>query len=54
MPGDRMPPGWRMPHRFRDGGPQWRWNDGPQPPQMTPYGGTSPGQPAPNSATPTP
>ena len=49
-PGDRMPPGWRGPRHFHDGGPGWRWNDGPQPPD----GGTTPyGQPSP-SPTPTP
>ncbi|HET6167250.1 MAG TPA: hypothetical protein VFE07_10510 [Marmoricola sp.] len=47
---DRMPPGWRMPRRFKDGGPQWRWNDGPQPPggELTPYGQPSPPAPSPS------
>ena len=45
---ERMPPGWRGPRQFHDGGPQWRWNDGPQPPGqgVTPYGTPSP-QPTP-------
>src|SRR5690349_17584400 len=46
--GDRLPPGLR--HRqFRDGGPQWRWNDGPPPPgrNVTPYGAPSPPTPSP-------
>jgi hypothetical protein len=49
---DRMPPGWRGHRHFQDGGPQWRWNDGPPPPggDVTPYGQPSP--PAP-SASPT-
>jgi hypothetical protein len=47
---DGMPPGWRMPHRFRDGGPQWRWNDGPPP-----GSGTAPdGQPTNPTPSPTP
>lgn len=50
MPGDRMPPGWRMPHRFRDGGPQWRWNDGQQPPGP----GTAPDSTPSPSPTPKP
>lgn len=48
--GDRMPPGWRMPHRFRDGGPQWRWDDGPQPPGS----GTAPDSTPSPSPTPKP
>jgi hypothetical protein len=49
--GPGMPPGWRM-HR----GPGWRWDDGqgwqrdggPQQPQLTPYGGSSPSTPSPS------
>jgi hypothetical protein len=50
---ERMPPGWRGPRQFHDGGPRWRWNDGPQPPGpgVTPYGTPSP-QPAPPTASP--
>ena len=45
---ERVPPGWRGPRQFHDGGPRWRWNDGPQPPGggVTPYGTPSP-QPTP-------
>jgi hypothetical protein len=50
-------PGWRWRHPRGpngDGGPQWRWNDGPaQPPNLTPYGGTTPA-PKPPTPTPTP
>jgi len=42
-PGMRVPPGWRNPRRFDDGGPRWRWDDrapdnpmNPQPPSPTP------------------
>jgi hypothetical protein len=48
---DRMPPGWRGHRHFHDGGPQWRWNDGPRPPggdDVTPYGQPSP--PAPSAS----
>jgi hypothetical protein len=45
-PGDRVPPGWRDPRRFEDGGPRWHRDDGPQPPD----GDVTP-QPTP---TPTP
>lgn len=47
-----MPPGWRMPHRFRDGSPQWRWNDGQPPGPGTAPNGT-PTNPTP-SPTPKP
>lgn len=49
-PGAQLPPGWRHRH-FNDGSPQWRWNDGPQPPDdmLTP----SP-RPEPPSASPSP
>jgi len=40
-------PGWRHRH-FNDGGPQWRWNDGPQPPDVTPYGQPTPPSPSPS------
>ena len=34
------------PGGFRDGGPRWRWNDGPRPqPGLTPYGVPSPTPP---------
>jgi hypothetical protein len=48
---ERMPPGWRGPRQFHDGGPQWRWDDGPPPPGpgTTPYG-----TPSPAPTTPTP
>jgi len=47
---DRMPPGWRHGPRFQDGGPMWRWNDGPQPPDgnVTPYGHPAPPTPSPS------
>ncbi|RNM14155.1 hypothetical protein [Nocardioides pocheonensis] len=54
-PGMGMPPGWRKHGRGfgGDGGPGWRWNDGPpQGGPLTPYGGTSP-SPAPPSSSPT-
>jgi hypothetical protein len=51
-PGGRMhkvPPGWRGPRRFQDGGPQWRWNDGPPaPPNVQPYQQPGPSAPAPS------
>jgi hypothetical protein len=49
-PGKRMPPDWRGPRHFQDGGPGWRWNDGPQPPDgdVTPYGQPSPPTPTPS------
>ncbi|MGY2874593.1 hypothetical protein ACVW00_001783 [Marmoricola sp. URHA0025 HA25] len=54
-PGGPGMPGWRGPHRFRDGGPRWQWNDGPQPPdgQVTPYG-QQPPAPAPSPAPASP
>ena len=56
MPGDRMPPGWRGPRQFHDGGPGWRWNDGPPPPggNVTPYGQPSPSTTPKPAPTPTP
>jgi hypothetical protein len=40
-PGGAMPPGWRGDGPgFNDGGPRWRWNDGPQTPPASP---SSPG-----------
>ena len=49
-PGKRIPPGWRGPKRFEDGGPRWRWHDGPPPPDgnVTPYGQPSPPTPSPS------
>jgi hypothetical protein len=47
-PGGRMPPGMG-PRRFRDGGPQWRWQDGQPPgPELTPYGQQAPPTPTPS------
>ena len=48
-PGERMP-GWNGPRQFKDGGPKWQWNDGPQPPDggTTPYGQPSPPTPSPS------
>lgn len=54
-PGMQMPPGWRGQGRGfgGDGGPGWRWNDGPQQGgPLTPYGGTNP-SPTPPSSSPT-
>jgi hypothetical protein len=49
-PADRIPPGWRGPRHFQDGGPRWRWHDGPQPPDgdVTPDGQPSPPTPSPS------
>jgi hypothetical protein len=46
-PGNGMPPGWKH-HRFNDGGPQWRWDDGPEAPDLTPYGQPTPPTPTPS------
>jgi hypothetical protein len=46
-PGGRMH-GWG-PREFKDGGPQWRWNDGQPPgPGLTPYGQQAPTTPLPS------
>ena len=55
-PGMKMPPGWRHrgPGFDGPGGPQWRWDEGPQQaPSMTPYGGSTPSAPT-TPSTPTP
>jgi hypothetical protein len=44
----QMPPGWRGPKQFRDGGPRWRWDDN----DMMPDQGGLPGTP--NPPTPSP
>jgi len=50
-PDDGMPPGWG-PRHYRDGGPKWRWDDGPQDnPKMMPYGQPSPPTPSPSSGS---
>ena len=55
-PGGGMPPGWRMHRgpgwRWDDGGRGRQWKDGPQPPQLTPYG--APGSSGPTASTPSP
>lgn len=40
-------PRWKMrdPRGFNGGGPGWRWDDGPEPPELTPYDGTTPTPP---------
>ena len=48
-PGERMRPDWGGPRQFHDGGPQWRWKDGPRPPE----GDLTPDQ-QPTAPTPSP
>jgi hypothetical protein len=45
--GERMP-GWRGPNQFQDGGPNWQWKDGPQPPDGQPSAPTPTPSPSPS------
>jgi hypothetical protein len=49
-PGMRVPPGWREPRRFDEGGPRWRWEDGPRQPDSStaPFEQPSPSTPSPS------
>jgi hypothetical protein len=52
-PGGQMPPGWRGPRHFKDGGPRWHWDDDDMMPgqPLTPYGQPSPTTPSPSSGS---
>lgn len=50
-PGMGMHPGWRRHEGRWNGGGPW-WNQGPQQPQPTPYGGPSSSAPTPSPASP--